>query len=251
MTMGVYCIQVEKENYWCSYVGISNNIEKRWSRHKTNLRGNYHCNQFLQHVWSKHGERRFEFHILEQVNNYDKLYDLEKEYAYAFGYGDQDLCFNIGTPGERSPMLGRKLSEEAKQKMSETRKGEKNPNFGKKLSEETKRKMSEAKKGDNHPMFGKRHTEEAKQKIRESSQGEKGNNTKLTELDARFILTVKTTRKNHLTGDFKQQELADYFGVSVCCIKSIMQQSNWKHIEPLSIEEYEKMKQELLSKKEV
>ncbi len=227
MTMGIYCIQIEKDNYWCSYVGTSINIEKRWREHKNSLRRNCHHNKYLQNSWNKYKESNFEFHILEEVDYYGKLYKLEKEYAYTFGYGDPAICFNIGSPGESTPFVGRKLSEEHKRKISESRQGEKNP------------------------MFGKKCSEEHKQKIRESNQGEKGNNAKLTELQARFILTVKTTRKNHMNSDFKQQELANYFEVGVRCIKHVMEQSSWKHIEPLPIEEYEKMKQELLSKKEV
>ncbi len=237
MTMGVYCIQLEKENYWCSYVGISINIEKRWRQHKNCLKGNYHDNKYLQQSWDKHGEDSFEFHILEEVDCYDKSYKLEKEYAYTFGYGDRNLCFNIGSPGETNGFVGKRHTEKAKQKMSEAKQGEKNHNFG--------------KKGEKSPMFGRKHTEEAKQKISEAHQGEKSYNTKLTESEARFILTVKTTRKNQKAGDFKQKELADFFDVTVQCIKHIMQRTRWKHIEPLSIEEYEKFKQELLQKKEV
>jgi len=233
MTMGVYCIQVEKENHWQSYVGISNNIQKRWNQHKSYLRGEYHNNQFLQGSWNKYGEKMFEFHILEEVDCYDKLPKLEKEYAYAFGYGDYDLCFNVGAPGETNSMVGKKHTEKTKQKISEALKGEKSYWFGKKHTEETKQKMKEAM------------SEEVKQKIRERYQGEKGYSVKLTELQARFILTIKTTRKNKYAGDFKQQKLADYFGVSLSCIQDIMQRRSWKHIEPLSIEEYEKFKQEI------
>ncbi len=266
MTMGVYCIQVEKENYWCSYVGISNNIERRWKDHLYELKKDSHRNKYLQRSWNKYEENNFEFHVLEEVDSYDKLYALEKEYAFAFGYGDSDLCFNIGTPGEINGMLGRKhteetkqkireanqgengymlgkkLSEETKRKMSEAHKGEKNPNFGKSLSEEHKQKLSEAKKGEKNHNFGKRFSEEIKQKMSEAQQGEKCYNAKLTEREARFILTVKTTRKNIHSGDFKQQELADFFKVSVRCIKDIMQQNTWKHIEPMSIEDYEEFK---------
>ncbi len=221
MTMGVYCIQIEKDNYWQSYVGISKNVENRWSRHKVDLKGNYHSNQYLQSSWNKYKEENFEFSILEEIDCYNDLYKIEKEYADAFGYGDFELCFNIGTPGEKSPM------------------------FDKHHTEETKRKLSEASKGENNHNFGKRFSEETKQKLRKAHQGEKGSNVKLTELDARFILTVKTTRKNKYNADFKQRELANYFGVSISCIEQVMQRTTWKHIEPLSIEEYEKFKQEI------
>ncbi len=236
--MGVYAIQIEKEGYWQSYVGISNNIEQRWRNHKSDLKHNHHKNQYLQRSWNKYGEENFEFTILEQAVTYDELYKLEKEYTYTFGYGDPDLCFNVGVPGEINGKVGKKLSEETKEKISKAMKGEKSYWFGKCHTEETKRKMSESHRS-------KRISKETKQKMSEARQGEKNNHSKLTELQARFILTVKTIRKNKHDGDFKQQELANHFGVSVDCIKDIMIRRSWKHIEPLPIEEYEEFKKNL------
>lgn len=62
-------------------------------------------------------------------------------------------------------MLGRKLSEETKRKMSESRKGKKHPMYGKHHSEESKQKMSLAVSGENHRLFGKHHAEETKKKM--------------------------------------------------------------------------------------
>lgn len=42
---------------------------------------------------------------------------------------------------------------------------------GKKVSEETRRKMSESKKGANNKMYGKHHSEETIRKIGESRKG--------------------------------------------------------------------------------
>ncbi len=251
MTMGVYCIQLEKEDYWCSYVGISKNIEQRWRQHKIDLKGDYHKNKYLQHSWNKHGERRFEFHILKQVDNYDELYNLEKEYAYSFGYGDFDLCFNIGSPGEKSSMLDKHHTEKTKQKIREAQKGEKSSWFGKNHTEETKRKISEANKGEKHHNFGKKHTEETKRKMSEATKGEKHSQTKLSELQARFILTVKLMSPNYRNRDFSVDELSSLFEIGRAGIEHIFYRNTWKHIESLPIEEYEIMKQELLSKKEV
>lgn len=56
----------------------------------------------------------------------------------------------------RIAQTGRKHSEEAKKRMSESRKGEKAYWYGKKLSDETKEKIRNGKIGENNPNFGKR-----------------------------------------------------------------------------------------------
>ncbi len=224
MTMGVYCIQIEKDNYWQSYVGISNNIERRWIEHKNKLNNNNHRNRYLQYSWNKYGQNAFEFLLLEEVEQYEHLYQLEKEYSYSFGYGDSDLCFNIGTPGEKSAMLGRPVSETTRKKIGASQIGEKNHNFGKKI------------------------TEEAKQKIREALRGENSYSAKLTEFEARGILTVKLNRGNNYRGDFTQKTLAKCFKVSISCIDKVMCRKKWKHIEPLSEEEYEQFKEQVSQK---
>ena len=80
------------------------------------------------------------------------------------------------------PWLGKTHSEEAKRKMSETRKGRKvseetkckmsEAHKGKKLSEEHRRKMSEAKKG-NTINKGRKVSEETKCKMSEARKGKK------------------------------------------------------------------------------
>jgi len=81
--------------------------------------------------------------------------------------------WSLHTKGENNPMhnkkrkrYSRQLSEETKQKISETLKG-------RHFSEETKQKMSEVNKGEKNPFYGKHHSEETKQKIREALQRRK------------------------------------------------------------------------------
>jgi hypothetical protein len=71
------------------------------------------------------------------------------------------------------PMKGRKMSEESRRKMSESRSGEKHHFYSKEMSDESKKKMSEAKLGDNNPKYwqGKSRSEETKRKISESKKG--------------------------------------------------------------------------------
>ncbi len=209
MTMGVYVIQVDCGKWWKSYVGISNNAKHRWTTHKSKLRNGTHFNHYLQRAWDKYGKENFEFILLEEQKEEEERYNLEKEYAYEFGYPDKDLCFNIGSPGEKTPNLGRHLSKETKQKISNFQKGRR----------------------------------------KKTAQGEKNHKAILTNLQARFILTV-AAKDNYKGGggcrrDFTQQDLANMFKVGKGCIRKIHNKESWKHIEPLSDEEYESFKQSL------
>ena len=62
--------------------------------------------------------------------------------------------------------VGRKLSDETKQKIGKSMEGFKH-------SEETRRKMSESRKGKNNPFYGKHHSKETITKIIEQQKGEK------------------------------------------------------------------------------
>ena len=73
-------------------------------------------------------------------------------------------AWNKGLPKEMQPFYGKTLTEEHKNKCSESSKGEKNAFYGKKHSEETKAKWSAKRKGVSN------HTEYQREKIRESNR---------------------------------------------------------------------------------
>lgn len=74
--------------------------------------------------------------------------------------------------GSISKRKGIKISEEIKQKISNSLKGEKSPFWGKHLSEETRKKISIAMKGKKNGL-GYKHTEEERKKISERNKGNK------------------------------------------------------------------------------
>ena len=78
------------------YIGQSNDIEKRFSNHKYELRNNIHFNQHLQKAWNKYGETAFEFFILEECS-LDKLD--EKEIYYILLYNSYRQGYNRTTGG--------------------------------------------------------------------------------------------------------------------------------------------------------
>lgn len=62
---GIYAIQhvVSRRQY----VGSSQTIKQRWSLHRSQLRrGIHHC-KWLQRAWTKYGEDRFQFIVLEEA----------------------------------------------------------------------------------------------------------------------------------------------------------------------------------------
>jgi len=92
----------------------------------------------------------------------EDAYSLEEHYINLYGRVDlgTGILRNIteGGEGARNPSAdtrkklsaaqrGKKASDEARRKMSESRLGPKNHRYGKSMSDETKRKLSEKKKG--------------------------------------------------------------------------------------------------------
>ena len=67
--------------------------------------------------------------------------------------------------------VGKHLSEQAKQRMSESRKGKPSGMKGKHHSEETKKRLSEIEKGAGNPFYGRHHSEETRKKISEYHKG--------------------------------------------------------------------------------
>jgi len=74
--------------------------------------------------------------------------------------GEENPMF--GKIGKDHHFYGKHHSDEAKKKISESKKGKISPRKGKKMSEESKKKMSIAKKGKNPPNKGKKMNKDRK-----------------------------------------------------------------------------------------
>ena len=79
---GIYKI-VNKDN-GKYYVGRTLNLDKRWYQHKKLLIKNKHFNKYLQSVWNKYGLDKFEFIIVEYVNDKNELINIEQKYINVF-----------------------------------------------------------------------------------------------------------------------------------------------------------------------
>lgn len=170
---GIYKIVNKCNNKY--YVGRTNDFDKRWKKHKSDLNKNRHPNDMLQHSWNKYGENNFEFIIVECSN--DCLLRLEQKYL-TIAENEQDKCYNLNFNSLygndslseyskekiRNSLLGRKHTEETINKISESKIGAKHHFYGKKHNDITRLKMSNAHKG-------KKHTDESKKRISESKIG--------------------------------------------------------------------------------
>ena len=63
MSIGIY--KIENKINGKVYIGSSNNIKRRWQKHKSLLKHNKHQNSHLQASWNKYGEDNFIFSIVE------------------------------------------------------------------------------------------------------------------------------------------------------------------------------------------
>lgn len=142
------------------YVGGTVHLQRRWNCHLHYLRKNKYQNEKLQRSFDKHGESAFAFEILERcgldlVLSREQFY-LDELKPHENGYNISGLAYLI--------RLGSKLSEESKKKISQNRKG-KGRNHGRPMSDETKQKLSDSLTGR------KIHTPESKAKMSKAGIG--------------------------------------------------------------------------------
>ena len=101
-------------------------------------------------------------------------------------YRNLGLVYNILDGGGGT--TGRIISEETRKKMRDAK-------LGKKLSIETRNKMSELRKGGPGTMLGKKHSEETKKKMSASRKGKKINRSKSKEMIDIYRKAQKTCKK--------------------------------------------------------
>lgn len=152
--------------YNVQYIGKDYN-GTRGNEHRTELIRDDHSNPYMQNVVNAHGLSGFFYqplivlpqdtieHINIIENAYIKYFD-----TYHNGYNLREFS--------DTPMLGRKLSEETKRKISEAHKGKKKQP----CSQERREYLSKSMRGEGNHFYGKKHTEEAKRKISEKNSGE-------------------------------------------------------------------------------
>jgi group I intron endonuclease len=104
---GIYMIQNVVD--WKMYIGSAKYIARRWAVHRHNLRNNKSNNVHLQRAWNKYGEDCFRFSVLVYCKP-DELIELEQYFIDGL-----NPAYNIQQVAGSS--LGRKFSEETKEKL--------------------------------------------------------------------------------------------------------------------------------------
>ncbi len=155
------------------YVGQTNDFDRRRYEHT------YSSSQCtaLKGAMEKYGSQNFKFGSLEicSLNDAD-----DREFYWIKKLNSLAPCgYNLVEGGT----VGRNISEEAREHMSEANKGENNPMFGRigkdspwygrKHTIESKNKMSAVQKGRPSPRQGKHISDEHKQNIAQARKGTK------------------------------------------------------------------------------
>jgi hypothetical protein len=115
----------------------------------------------------------------------------------------------------RLARIGKKASEETKEKMRLAHSGEKNHNFGKKFSQETRDKISASRQGEKNPLYGTHRPEHVKKAIGDAHRGEKNKffGKSLPEDVKEKIRAATSGEKNHNYGkpmpEYTKQKLAE------------------------------------------
>jgi group I intron endonuclease len=105
------------------YVGSSNNFNNRKYNHFSYLRNNRHYNKHLQQSFNKYGSDNFIFETIEYVKDESKLLEREQYWIDKLDVCNPEVGYNNDIVAGKPPsFLGKKHSEETRNKISKTRK---------------------------------------------------------------------------------------------------------------------------------
>ena len=114
MTIGIYKISNIVNGK--VYIGKSQNIEKRFNAHISNLNHNRGHNSHFQNAWDKYGQDNFKFEIIHTLDTYDEkeISNLEIYYISKYDATNFKVGYNFQCGGQ-----GGKFSERQKMIMKE------------------------------------------------------------------------------------------------------------------------------------
>jgi group I intron endonuclease len=127
---GIYQILNKTNNHF--YIGSSSNVEWRFYIHKRLLRKGEHFNVHLQRAWNKYGEDSFLFSVLKSIPKSNCLAEeqkmLDQHHGKPYFYNmDKWAKLNDDAANKKrsASLVGRKRSDDIRQKMSAAQKNRK------------------------------------------------------------------------------------------------------------------------------
>lgn len=138
MSCGIYKITCKDTGQM--YIGLSENIEKRWYNH---IHSPHLKKSRIDSTILKHGVDKFDLEIIEELPNDRALLMEREEYWVAHTY-ENNFHYNLTPGGDFCPMKDPNISE-----------------------------IRKAKSGRNHHMYGRKHTPETREKISKANSGRK------------------------------------------------------------------------------
>ena len=207
------------------YIGSTDtNFNHRFNEHKCRLRNNYHGNNHLQNAWNKYGEDNFEFYPLARAK--DNISSLEQKFVnFLFDNYDYQDFYNIAKDVDK-PMLGRSQSEEAKRKLSESKKG-------KERSEKVKQKISEKLTKEHFDIECEScgNIFEVKPSRKDSakycSQSCKGRGISKSKLNEDEVIKIKKLLKED---NLSYKKISEKFSITSAMVRHIDIGRAWNHI---------------------
>ena len=133
----------------------------RDSKNNPNYIGSGHA---LLRAIKKYGKQNFKKEILEECKTFEELEEREVYWLNYYDAGRNEYFYNMHNHSSGGA-LGMNISEETKDKLRRL-------NLGKKLSLETREKMSNTRTGEKNHFFGKSHSDESREKIREARRNQ-------------------------------------------------------------------------------
>jgi group I intron endonuclease len=202
---GTYGIFNTVDYKW--YIGSSINTYRRYKEHKKLLNKNIHPSLHFQRAYNLYSGQKFFFKVLTHTPKEDILKS-EQYFIDLFGVCNPDIGYNLAPVAGNS--TGRILSEETKNKISNTHKG-------KKLSLEHRKAISEASKGKR--ILSNNSIE----KYRKANLGELNPYAKLTKENIFSILQM-------IKEGVYQKDIARKFNITRGYVSTIKRGLRWQHI---------------------
>jgi len=146
-TYGIYGIfNTINNKVYIGSTGSTQGFSRRWASHRYKLRNNKAFNSYLQHAWDKYGEDSFEFKIIEECGDNERI-QKENDWIKHYDSMNRDKGYNLKDAEQFI------MSEEIKQKISNSLKsGWANGNI--KTTAKFINTMSKRMSGINNPMYG-------------------------------------------------------------------------------------------------